>query len=306
MFRIDRPPVTPLRQRFIDDLRLRNKSPRTIETYVLRVVQFAKHFGKSPDALGPDELRGYQQHLLARQVSWSMFNQSVCALRFLYNITLRRPHLITHLPFAKRPRQLPTVLSPDEVTQLLAAALPGRDRTLLDVAYSCGLRLKELLGLQVKDIDSARMVLHIREGKGQKERLVPLSPRLLAVLRDYWRQYRPATWLFPGVKPGVALTGGAVQRLCRRAAQRAGLSKHIYPHVLRHSYATHLLEAGVDLLSVQALLGHSHFNTTAKYLHVSMRRLQQLPQLLEGLMVPRVVIPAAAAASAALTTEGRP
>jgi len=296
MFRIDRPPVTALRQRYIDDLRLRNKSPRTIETYVLRVVQFAKHFGKSPERLGPDQLRAYQQHLLARQVSWSTFNQAVCALRFLYNITLGRPHVIVHLPFAKRPRLLPTVLSPEEVVRLLAAALPGRDRTLLDVAYSCGLRLMELLGLQVADIDSARMVLTIRHGKGQKQRLTPLSPRLLEVLRGYWREYRPATWLFPGVKPALALTGGAVQRLCQRTAQRAGLTKRIHPHILRHSFATHLLEAGVDLLSVQALLGHSHFNTTAKYLHISMRRLQQLPQLLEGLVVPRPTLTARGAA----------
>lgn len=293
MFHYEREPVSPLRRRFIDDLRLRNKSPRTIETYVLRVVQFARHFGKSPELLGPEALRAYQQHLLTRQVSWSMFNQSVCALRFLYQVTLGRPEAIRHLPFAKRPRQLPTVLSPEEVVRLLEAALPGRDRTLLELAYGCGLRLKELVGLKVADIDSARMVLRIREGKGQKERLVPLSPRLLGILRGYWREYRPAPWLFGGVKPGRALTGGAVQRMCRRTAKRAGLTKRIHPHTLRHSFATHLLEAGVDLLSVQALLGHSHFNTTAKYLHVSMRRLQQLPALLEGLVMPRPVLTAA-------------
>jgi site-specific recombinase XerD len=195
--------------------------------------------------------------------------------------------------------------------------LPGRERTLLEVAYACGLRLKELLGLQVADIDSARMVLRIRHGKGQKERLVPLSPRLLEVLRGYWREYRPKAWLFPSVRPGLALTGSAVQRLCQRTAKRAGLTKRIHPHILRHSFATHLLEAGVDLLSVQALLGHSHFNTTAKYLHISMRRLQQLPQLLEGLVVPRPVLTAAggagsaaigataAGATAAGATEGR-
>ena len=282
--------LTPLRQRYIDDLRLRNKSPRTIETYVLRVMQFARHFGRSPEQLGPKELRVYQQHLLARQVSWSTFNQSVCALRFLYNVTLGRPHEVVHLPFAKRPRLLPTVLSPEEVVRLLEAALPGRDRTLLELAYACGLRLKELLGLRVADIDSARMVLHIRHGKGQKERLVPLSPRVLELLRAYWRKYRPTTWLFPGIEPTRALTDGTVQRLCRRTAKRAGLTKHVHPHTLRHSFATHLLEAGVDLLSVQAILGHSHFNTTAKYLHISMRRLQQLPQLLEGLVVPRPVL----------------
>jgi site-specific recombinase XerD len=266
------------------------------------VALFARHFGRSPDLLGPQEVRAYQQHLLARQVSWSMFNQSVCALRFLYNVTLGRADVIRHLPFAKRPRTVPVVLSPEEVLRLLDAALPGRERTLLDVAYSTGLRLKELLGLQVRDIDSARMVLHVRHGKGQKQRFVPLSPRLLAALRAYWRECRPALWLFPGVQPLQPLTDGAVQRLCRRTARRAGLTKHVTPHTLRHSFATHLLEAGVDLLSVQALLGHSHFNTTAKYLHVSMRRLQQLPQLLEGLVLPaRPVLPAAPA-----TTEGQP
>jgi integrase/recombinase XerD len=138
--------MTALRQRYIDDLRLRNKSPRTIETYVLRVAQFARHFGRSPEHLDGEAARAYQQHLIARQVSWSMFNQSVCALRFLYNVTLGRPEVIQHLPFAKRPRQLPSVLSAAEVVRLLEAALPGRDRTLVDVAYSCGLRLKELLG----------------------------------------------------------------------------------------------------------------------------------------------------------------
>src|SRR5262249_38959120 len=308
MTRYDREPMTPLRRRYIDDLRLRNKSPRTIETYVLRVVLFARHFGRSPELLGPEEVRAYQRHLLERQVSWSQFNQAVCALRFLYNVTLDRPEVIKHLPFAKRPRVLPVVLSPEEVVRLLEAALPGRDRTLLDVAYSCGLRLKELLGLQVRDIDSARLVLHIRRGKGGKERFVPLSPRLLGVLRAYWREGRPAASLFPGLKQLQPLTEGAVQRLCHRTAKRAGLTKHVTPHTLRHSFATHLLEAGVDLLSVQALLGHSHFNTTAKYLHVSMRRLQQLPQLLDWLVLPpRPVVadPVAGAARLATTTEGR-
>ena len=302
MFHYEREPVSPLRRRFIDDLRLRNKSPRTIETYVLRVLQFAKHFGKSPELLGPAALRAYQQHLLTRHVSWSTFNQTVCALRFLYQVTLGRPQEIKHLPFAKRPRQLPTVLSPEEVARLLEAALAGRDRMLLELAYGCGLRLKELVGLKVADIDSARMVLHIREGKGQKERLVPLTERLLGICRDYWREYRPATWLFPGVKPQTPLTGGAVQRMCKRTAKRAGLTKRIHPHTLRHSFATHLLEAGVDLLSVQALLGHSHFNTTAKYLHISMRRLQQLPALLEGLAMPRPMLTASGGRS---TPEGQ-
>jgi len=288
MTRLEQMPMTPLRRRYIDDLRLRNYSPRTIETYVTGVVRIAKHFNRSPDQLGPDDIRAFQLHLLERQVSWCLFNQTVCALRFLYAVTLGRPDMVTHIPFGKRPKSLPSVLSPEEVVRFLDAALPGRDRTLFDVAYSCGLRLKELLGLEVADIDSARMVLRIRRGKGQKDRFVPLSPRLLGALRAYWRSCQPRTWLFPGLEWSKPLTDGTVQRICHRTAARAGLSKHVTPHTMRHSFATHLLEAGVDLLSVQVLLGHSHFNTTAKYLHISMRRLSQLPQLLDGLRITPV------------------
>lgn len=278
--------MTPLRQRFSDDLRLRNKSPRTIEAYVHAVAKFARHYNKSPELLGPDQIRQYQLHLIEQKVSWSQFNQCVCALRFLYNVTLKRPHLVEHLPFAKRPRLLPDVLTRDEVARLLAAARPGRDRTILEVKYSGGLRLRELLGLKVGDIDSARMTLHIRRGKGQKERFVPISPRVLELLRAYWREYRPTDYLFPGLKPGLPLHDGTVQRLCKRTAKRAGLTKRVHPHTLRHSFATHLLEAGVDLLSVQKLLGHSHFNTTAKYLHISERRLAELPKILDALVPP--------------------
>jgi len=288
MTRLDQMPMTPLRRRFIDDMLLRNYSLRTIETYVTGVVRVARHFRRSPELLGPEEIRTFQLELLHRKVSWCQFNQTVCALRFLYAVTLNRPGMVASIPFGKRPKTLPVVMSPEEVVLFLDAAKPGRERTLLDVAYSCGPRLQELLGLQVTDIDSPRMVLHIRRGKGQKDRMVPLSPRLLEVLRAYWRACRPRTFLFPGAASGTPLTDGTVQRLCHRTATRAGLSKRITPHTLRHSYATHLLEAGVDLLSVQALLGHSHFNTTAKYLHISMRRLHQLPHLLEGLRVTPV------------------
>ncbi len=288
--------MTPLRQRFIDDMRLRNLSPKTIEVYVHAVAKFARHFQQSPADLGPTHVRQYQLHLIEQRVSWSQFNQAVCALRFLYNVTLKRPHIIEHLPFAKRPRILPDVLTRDDVARLLAAALPGRDRALLETAYACGLRLRELLGLRVADVDSARMVLHVRQGKGKKDRLVPLPPHLLDVLRGYWREQRPTTWLFAGKKPGAALTDGAVQRICRRTACRAGLTKRIHPHTLRHSFATHLLEAGVDLLSVQAVLGHSHFNTTANYLHISQKRLQDLPRILDGLISTPTTTPPTTAA----------
>src|SRR5262245_37792175 len=217
--------MSPLRQRFIDDLRLRNRSPQTIQAYVLAVKKFSRYGGRSLERLGPDDVRRYQLHLIDTQASWSQFNQAVCALRFLYNVTLRRPAVIERLAFAKRPRVLPDVLTRDEVARLLAAARPGRDRTVLDVKYSGGLRLRELLGLKVGAVDSARMALHTRRGKGQKERSVPISPRLLELLRAYWREYRPTTYLFPGQKPGTPLYGGTVQRLCKRAAKRAGLTK---------------------------------------------------------------------------------
>jgi integrase/recombinase XerD len=279
--------MTPLRQRFVDDLRLRNYARRTIDTYVSRIVAFAKHFGRSPDLLGPDEVRAFQLHLLERRVSWSSFNQAVCALRFLYGITLGRPEQLPLIPYGKRPKTLPSVLSPDEVLRLLNAASPGRDRVLLQVAYGCGLRLSELLHLQVGDIDSARMVIHVRQGKGAKDRLVPLSLRLLEELRAYWRRCRPRTWLFPGHKPDRPITASNVQRRFGRLVKKIGLGKRCSMHTLRHSYATHLLEAGVDLLTLKALLGHRSLQTTAHYLHLSTHRLQQTPSLLDLLVVPR-------------------
>jgi integrase/recombinase XerD len=279
--------MTPLRQRFIDDLRLRNYAPRTIDTYVSQVAAFARHFGRSPDLLGSEEVRAYQLRLLERHVSWSTFNQAVCALRFLYGTTLGRPEQLPLIPYGKRPKKLPSVLSPDEVLRLLEAAPPPRDRVLLQVAYACGLRLSELTHLQVTDIDSARMVVHVRQGKGRKDRLVPLSLRLLQELRAYWRVCRPRTWLFPGHQPERPITNSNIQRRFSRLVQRVGLTKHCSMHTLRHSYATHLLEAGTDLLTLKALLGHTSLETTARYLHVSTQRLQQTPSLLDLLVLPR-------------------
>ena len=292
--------MTPLRQRYIDDLRLRNYAARTIETYVGRIAAFAKHFGRSPDLLGPEEVRTFQLHLLERQVSWSSFNQAVCALRFLYGTTLGRPEQLPMIPYGKRPKTLPSVLAPQEVLRLIAGAQTPRDRIFLQVAYGCGLRLSELIHLQVTDIDSARMVIHVRHGKGAKDRLVPLAPRLLEELRAYWRLYRPRTWLFPGDKPGQPISGSNMQRRFGQLVQRVGLTKHCSLHTLRHSYATHLLEAGVDLLTLKTLLGHKTLETTTRYLHVSTQRLQQTPSLLDLLVLPkRTATPAAPA-------EGQP
>lgn len=278
--------MTPLRQRFIDDLRLRNRAARTIQTYVERVAAFAKHFGRSPEQLGAEEVRLFQLHLLQQRRSWSTFNQSVCALRFLFGVTLGRSELLPMIPFGKRPKTIPAVLAAKEVASLLDAADFRRDRVLLQVAYGCGLRLDELLHLQVADIDSARMVLLVRHGKGAKERLVPMSPRLLAELRAYWRRERPGAWLFPGQKADGTLSAGNIQRRFQELVGRVGLTKRCSMHTLRHSYATHLLEAGVDLLTLKALLGHNSLHTTARYLHVSTLRLTQTPSLLDLLVVP--------------------
>jgi integrase/recombinase XerD len=277
--------MTPLRQRFIDDLRLRNYSPRTIETYVSRIVCFARHFGRSPELLGPDEVRQFQLHLLGRGVSWSSFNQAVCALRFLYGVTLGQPDLVRLIPFGKKPRALPAVLSPDEVRQLFAAAasLPWF-LLFLQTTYACGLRAGEAIRLRVADIDSRRMVVHVRCAKGKKDRLVPLPAALLQLLRDYWKQRRPRDWLFPGRHRGKPLNIGSVQRLFRRLVLACGLTKKASLHTLRHSYATHLLEAGVDLPTLQKLLGHNQLSTTLRYTHVEQSHLRRLASPLDTLL----------------------
>ena len=288
--------MTPLRQRLVEDLRLRNYSPRTIQAYVAHVARFAKHFGRSPDLLGPEEMRAFQLHLLERKVSWSQFNQTVCALRFFYGKTLGRSEQVPMLAYGKKPQQLAWVLSPEEVAQLLEAARPGRERMLLKTAYACGLRLMEVLHLQVQDIDSARMLVYVRRGKGNKDRLVPLSLRLLTELRDYWRAYQPGRWLFTNAAQ-QPVHPGTVQRHLQRTLQRAGLRKPVTMHTLRHSYATHMLEAGVDVMTLQKILGHRQLSTTACYLHLRGDHLQRLPSLLDRLALPVPPLPAA---------EGRP
>ena len=268
--------MTPLRERFLQDMRLRNLSPRTSECYVAHLAAFARHFGRSPEQLDQEHIRQYQLHLRdEKQASWSLFNQAVCALRFFYKLTLPRPWAVEQIPYGKRPQTLPVVLSRDEVRRLLACVERPLHRILLTTLYAAGLRLSEGLHLQVRNIDSARMLLHIQSGKGQKDRLVPLSTKLLGELREWWRVRRPTTWLFPGLR-NEPLHPSGVQHACRAAAQAAGLTKHATPHTLRHSYATHLLEAGLDVRTLQKLLGHSNLATTAHYTHVTDERLQSV------------------------------
>jgi integrase/recombinase XerD len=261
--------MTPLRQRMSEEMQVRHFSPRTQQAYLAAVTRFAKHFGRSPAHLGPDHIRQYQLHLLSRHTSRSVLVIAVAALRFCYTVTLRRPWSMERLPYPRQQRTLPVVLSRAEVARFLAA-IPGlRPRALLTTLYAAGLRVSELVALKVSDIDSQRMVIRVRQGKGATDRYVILSPRLLTLLRLYWKAYHPTTWLFPGRVPGNPLITRQVMRICREVRQQAGFTKAISPHTLRHSFATHLLEAGADLRTIQLLLGHRSLSTTARYLHVS-------------------------------------
>lgn len=269
--------MSELRQRMTQDMRIRNLSANTIDCYLRQVAAFARHFGKSPELLEQRHIREYQVYLVEqRKMSWSSFNQAVCALRFLYHITLGREGQVVQIPYAKQPQRLPVVLSLAEVQRLLACVDNCRQRLLLALVYSGGLRLSEALHLKVGHIDSQRMVIRICQGKGNKDREVPLSPSLLIWLRRYYQTFRPQHWLFParpaGDRPWHPTT---IQQACRKAAQRAGLTKKVTVHTLRHSYATTLLESGVNVRTIQMLLGHSSLRTTARYTHVSREALQQ-------------------------------
>jgi site-specific recombinase XerD len=261
--------MTTLRQRMLEDMQIRNLSPRTQNQYLVSVSTFAKHFGKPPDRLGPEEIRSYQLFLLHQKgLCPSSLNVTVCALRFLYRVTLKQDWDIQMIPFAKRPKKLPVVLSRSEVVRFLNAVHNLKYRTLLMTTYAAGLRVSEVTRLRVSDIDSSRMCIRVEQGKGNKDRYVMLSSKLLDYLRDYWRRYRPVHWLFTG-RQQEHLTIDTVQRVCKQARFDSGIKKILTPHTLRHSFATHLLEAGVDLRTIQLLMGHQSLSTTALYLHVA-------------------------------------
>ncbi len=262
--------MTSLRQRMIQDLRIRNYSPRTIDTYIRAVAKFAEHFGKSPHVLGAEHIREYQIYLVEeKKASWSLFNQAVCALRFFYNVTLGRKEMIEHIPFSKKERKLPVVLSAGELGRLFQAVPNLKHRTVLMTMYGTGLRISEAVNLRVQDIDSERMVLRVCQGKGHKDRYAPLSRTLLEALRRYWAVYRPRYYLFPGSPPDRPLGVSGVQRSCKRYRESAGLTKPVTTHTMRHCFATHSLEAGTDLRTIQHILGHGSLSTTAVYLHVA-------------------------------------
>jgi site-specific recombinase XerD len=263
-------PMTLLKQRMLEDLRIRNYAPTTVECYVRSVTDFARHFNKPPDQLGPEEIRSWQLHLLnEKHVKQSTYIQAVCGLRFFYRNTLNRRIDIDRIPLPRYEKKLPLILSKEEVKVLLTAPKNLGHRAILATMYGAGLRVSEVTNLKVQDLDRARKVIWVRGGKGNKDRQVMLAESLREVLIAYWRWKRPADWLFPGDKPDCPLTTKTVFWVCRKAARLAGIAKPVHPHSLRHAFATHLLDDGANLVVIQALLGHSNLKTTARYLHVS-------------------------------------
>ena len=276
--------MTALRKRMLDDLQIRNYAPTTVSSYVRSVAEFAKHFNKPPDQLGPEEIRSWQLFLLnEKRVKLSTYIQAVCGLRFFYGNTLNRKIDIDRIPLPRYEKKLPVILSKAEVKALLEAPKNLGHRAILATMYGAGLRVSEVTSLKVSDLDRERRVIWVRGGKGHKDRQVMLAEPLREVLAAYWRWKRPTDWLFPGERPGAHLSRETVFRNCRAAAQAAGIAKPVHPHSLRHAFATHLLDEGVNLLVIQALLGHAHLKTTARYLHLSDRAVRGTKSPLEML-----------------------
>ena len=264
--------MTPLRQRMTEDMQVRNLSPCTQKTYINQVSLFARHFGCSPDRLGPEPIRDYQVFLATeKRLAPGSIAIAVAALRFLYCVTLKRDWDIEAiLPTPRQPKKLPVVPSPEEVVRLPACVRPLANQAILTTCYAAGLRISEAVSLRPEHIDSQRMALRVVLGKGAKDRYVMLSPRLPETLRDYWRRTRPqGGWLFPGKIPGRHVTRRTPAKACQSALERSGIRKRLTPHSLRHGFAVHLLEAGTDLRTIQLLLGHRSLATTARYLQVA-------------------------------------
>jgi integrase/recombinase XerD len=269
--------MSPLRRRMIEDMTIRNLSRSTQQSYVYAVAKFSRHFNSPPDRLGMEEVRAYQLHLVGQKYSWTHINQVACALRFFYGITLGQKEAFERIISGKEPEKLPPVLSSEEVVRFLEAVPGLRNQVALATAYAAGLRIGEVVRLKVAAIDSRRMLLLVENGKGGRDRYAMLSPRLLEMLRAYWKRARPSLWLFPGQEPGSHVSVGALQSACRAARRRARIGKRVTAHSLRHSFATHLLESGTDIRIIQVLLGHTHLDTTARYTQVASGLIAGLP-----------------------------
>ena len=276
--------MTKLRQRMLEDMQIRNLSPHTQKRYLDRVAAFAKHFGKSPTLLGPEEIRTYQLYLIQeKKLTSSALNVTVSALRFLYRVTLGRNWTIERIPCTKREKKLPVVLSQDEVAQFFRTIESMKYRTIFMTIYAGGLRVSEVARLKVSDIDSSRMTIRIEQGKGRKDRYVMLSPKILNVLREYYQTYQPSYWLFPGYENSKPVGESSIRQVCKEVCLASGLKKRVTPHTLRHTFATHLLETGTDLRTIQVLLGHKSAASTAIYTHVATHNIHQISSPLDAL-----------------------
>ena len=264
-------PMNPLRRHMIQEMQIRNLSLNTQRVYTEQVARFARYFRKSPEHLGLAEIRTYLLHLVnERRLAASSIIVAVSALRFFYTVTLKRPWLIEDIiPAGKQAKKLPVVMSRDEVAHFLAAIDNIKHRVILTVCYATGLRVSEAVRLTPDAIDSKRMVIRVTQGKGRKDRYVMLPPRLLDLLRDYWRRTHPGAWLFPGDRPDQPICPLTVNHICRQVRAKCGITKPVAPHALRHAFAVHLLEAGTDLRTIQLLLGHRNLGTTARYLLIA-------------------------------------
>ncbi len=277
--------MSPLRRRMIEDMQIRNRAPHTQRTYVEQVVRFARHFRKSPEHLGPAEIRTYQLYLANdRHLAASSIIVAVSALRFLYTVTLKRRWVVEDdIPTGRQAKKLPVVPSQDEVARLLGAVDNLKHRVILTVCYATGLRISEAVCLTPAAIDSRRMVIRVEQGKGRKARYVMVPPKLLDMLGDYWQRTHPGAWLFPGDPPGKPISPHTIGHTCRQVRQRCGIGKPVTPHSLRHAFAVHLLEAGTDLRTIQLLLGHRSLSTTAQYLRIATSKVCATVSPLESL-----------------------
>ncbi len=261
--------MTPLRRKMREDMQIRNFAPSTQKGYLWRVGQFARHFGRSPDQLGLEEVRQYQVHLVESGIHYGSLQQAVSALRFFYGVTLGKRWIIEKIPYPKKERQLPDIPTREEILRFLKAVPNVKHRAILTTAYAAGLRASEVTRLQVSDINSNEMLIRVRRGKNRQDRFVPLSETLLQLLRIYYGLYRPGIWLFPGTRGDRPISPRSVQHACQKAREQAGLSTHVTMHTFRHSFATHLLDSGINIRTIQLLLGHRSIQTTALYTHVS-------------------------------------
>lgn len=278
--------MTELRKKMIRDMQLRRFAPRTQETYLAAVARLAKHYGQSPDLIPEEKAQDYLLYLLNdRKLSWSSCDVHANGLQFFYRVTLGRSSTFV-LPPRKHAQRLPEILSASEVERLFAAVSNLKHRVILMAAYAGGLRLGELIHLKVTDIDSQRMMIRVEQAKGNKDRYTLLSQRLLNELRAYWKVYRPKTWLFQGKTPDSPMNESGIQKTMILAKIKAGIRKRGGIHVLRHCFATHLLEAGTDLRTIQTLMGHRSVETTARYTRITANRIRHTPSPLDLLVRP--------------------